>query len=119
MTDAEAWELERKCWSEDTAYYRSILAPRAVMAFPTGILLGEDILAALEGAPRWRSIDLAAETVVRPAASLVLLAYRATARRPEADPYTAWCTSTWTLLPGQPAAGTAGWRLVQHQQTPI
>lgn len=118
MTDEDVWRLERQCWSEGADHYRRRLAPRAVMAFPTGILVGDDILSALETAPRWASFDLAAETVVRPSASLIVLAYRATARRPEQDPYTAWCTSTWVLLAGAPAAGTDGWRLVQHQQTP-
>ena len=118
MTDEEAWRLERRCWGEGTAYYRAILAPRAVMAFESGILVGRDILAALERAPRWQSFELSAQTVVRPVAGLVVLAYRAMAHRPEQDPYAAWCTSTWMLAPGQPADGTAGWRLVQHQQTP-
>lgn len=118
MTDEEAWRLERQCWSEGTEHYRRILAPRAVMAFAPGILVGDDILSALDAAPRWASFELSAETVVRPSASLLVLAYRATARRPEQDPYAAWCTSSWMLLPGEAAAGTAGWRLVQHQQTP-
>ena len=118
MTDDEAWEMERRCWREGADHYRAILAPRAAMAFPTGILLGDDILAALDGAPRWSSVEAAVRTVVRPTADIVVLAYRATARRPEQDPYTAWCTSTWVLSAGAPAAGTDGWRLVQHQQTP-
>lgn len=119
MTDDEAWRLERRCWGEGSAYYRTILAPRAVMAFASGIVVGDDILQGLEGAPRWQWFDLSAQTVVRPTAGLVVLAYHATARRPEQDPYAAWCTSTWMLAPGQPADGTAGWRLVQHQQTPV
>ena len=118
MTDEEAWRAERQCWSGGAPHYRTVLAPRAVMAFPSGILVGDDIVAALAAAPRWESFDLSAETVLRPSAGLLLLAYRATARRPEQDPYMAWCTSTWMLLPGEAAAGPSGWRLVQHQQTP-
>lgn len=44
--------------------------------------------------------------------SVAVLAYRAEARRAEDGPYRAYCTSTYVR-------SGDGWKLVQHQQTPI
>ena len=43
---------------------------------------------------------------------LIVLAYRACGRREGAEPYQAWCSSSYRLVDGR-------WRLFQHQQTPV
>jgi hypothetical protein len=115
MTDAELWELEKAFWLEGPAFYRAWMHASAVMVFPApvGILSGrEPILATLKDAPRWRSVELASQTVLRVGEEGVFLAYRAEAARDGSGTYRALCGSTWCRT-------QEGWRLVAHQQTPL
>lgn len=114
MDADEAWAREAAFWTGDAAAARAALEPDCVMAFPApaGIIAGAGaILAALEAAPRWEAVDMDGRILAVPDPALRVLAYRAEARRTGGDPYRAFCTSVWRR-------GAAGWRLVQHQQTP-
>jgi hypothetical protein len=114
MTDDEAFEMERRLWTGDEAVYRDAVDDACVMAFPApaGILTGPRIVQSLKAAPRWSSIDMAELLIARPARDLLVLAYRAEARRTGASSYSAYCTSTYFNAENR-------WRLVQHQQTPL
>lgn len=107
----QLWDLERRFWLEGPEHYARALDPGCVMVFPFGVLQGAAIAASLDGAPRWTSVDMAERTLARPTDDLVVLAYRARGERAGAEPYAAWCSSTYRR-------DGAGWRLVQHQQTP-
>jgi hypothetical protein len=109
----ELWAIEERLWLRGADVFAAILDPECLMAFapPVGILAGERIVASLAGAPRWTRIDMTERMVAQPAADLTVLAYRAEGRRGDADPYRAFCTSTYRR-------DGAAWRLVQHQQTP-
>lgn len=90
------------------------LDPACIMAFPppTGLLAGAAIGKSLAAAPRWASNAMAERQVAHPAPGLAVLGYQACGLREGAAPYRAFCTSCYR-------ATAAGWRLVQHQQTPI
>jgi hypothetical protein len=110
----EIWSLEEQFWTAGADYYRDALGPDCVMAFPApaGIIAGLQIVQTLENAPRWSSIAMSERHLVQPSPDIVVIAYRAEGRREGASTYEAYCTSTYHR-------GTAGWRLIQHQQTPI
>ena len=114
MDDETVWALEERFWTGDEAFYGATLAPECVMAFPApaGIMVGAQIIEGLKAAPRWSAVALDERRTVRPAPGLVVIAYRAAGIREGADPYRAYCTSTYGRTPD-------GWRLVQHQQTPL
>ena len=114
MDDEAVWSLEERFWKGDEDFYSATLAPECIMAFPApaGIMTGAQIVESLKGAPRWSSISMEERRTARPAAGLVIIAYRAEAKRAGADPYCACCTSTYGRT-------TDGWRLLQHQQTPL
>lgn len=84
------------------------------MAFPApaGIIAGPAIAQSLADAPRWASVEMAERHVGRPAADLLVLAYKARGVRDGAAPYGAYCTSTYRRDGDR-------WLLVQHQQTPV
>ncbi|BBK30068.1 hypothetical protein EDC65_4686 [Stella humosa] len=114
MKHDDAWRTERSFWLEGIEQFESGLAQHCVMAFPepVGILVGDDILHGLAGAPRWNSLDITHQVLTRPDDDSCVLGYRADARRDAGDAYAAFCTSTYRRT-------GAGWKLVQHQQTPI
>lgn len=113
MTDDEAWRAEERFWTGGEDHYREALDPACVMAFPppAGIIAGPFIAQSLAGAPRWASVEIAERQVARPAADLLVLAYKARGVREGEAPHVAYCTSTYRR-------DSERWRLVQHQQTP-
>ena len=113
--DQDLWSLEEQFWTSGTEHYDRVLDPECVMAFPApaGILAGHRwIVESLKDAPRWSSVAMSERHVTRFGADLTVLAYRARGVRDDTSPYQAYCTSTYRRAPD-------GWRLVQHQQTPL
>jgi hypothetical protein len=114
MNDDELWSVEEKLWTNGADQYERTLDAQCVMAFPApaGIMLGRKIVESLEGAPRWTSVTMGERHLVRPMPDVTILAYRARGTRDGAPAYEAYCTSTYRRA-------SDGWRLVQHQQTPL
>ena len=74
------------------------------------MLTGEQATEAVEKTPRWSSVDLQDLRISRPEEGMIVVAYKADARRGE-ERYQAFCSSTYRrLAPEQ-------WQVVQHQQT--
>jgi hypothetical protein len=114
MDDDDIWRMEEQFWIGGEARYRSALDPECIMGFPApiGIMVGKAILESLAQAPRWSSVDISECQIARPASDLITLGYRARGKRPGADHYEAYCTSSYQ-------ATSNGWKLFQHHQTPI
>ena len=114
MSDDAIWSLEERFWTGGEDHYGSALHPACVMAFPApaGLLSGPAITRSLAQAPRWSSVAMSERHLARPGSELVVLGYRARAIRAGAEAYEAYCTSSYRR-------DEDGWRLVQHQQTPI
>lgn len=110
----EIWKIENSLWLDGVEAYEKHMADPCIMVFgPTGILNRQQILETLAQAPRWSHVDMTETTLAAPDDSAVLvIAYRAGARRDGAEPYRALCSSTYLVVKGAPL-------LVQHQQTPI
>jgi hypothetical protein len=108
------WEMERGFWLNDAAYYTTFLAPDCIMVFPEppGVLVGNEITAALEQAPRWETIEMENGSLVELDTRVTVPTYRAIAQRDGDPPYRALCSSIYTRTNSQ-------WLLVHHQQTPL
>ncbi len=113
MTDDEAWTSEQDFWTGGEEHYRKMLDANCVMVFPApaGIIAGQDIVSSLKNAPRWSSVRMTNRQAHRSSSDVLVLAYKAEAKREDAQVYQAYCTSTY-------ACDTGRWRLIQHQQTP-
>jgi hypothetical protein len=114
LPDEAVWDLETRFWQGDEAFYDAWLAAQALMVFPdpTGILDRTAILASIRGTPRWTDVRFTQDRLTRPAAGVVVVAYRVEARREGHDAaYAAWVSSTYTRSDGV-------WSLALHQQTP-
>ncbi|WP_160382068.1 nuclear transport factor 2 family protein [Pseudooceanicola pacificus] len=110
--DTKLWDIEELLWTGGTDALRNRLAPACLMSFPgTGVLEGEAILDSLKDAPRWQQVAMDSRHLAR-TDGLAVLCYTASALRDGDAPYRAMCSSTW-------ARTGDGWRLVQHQQTPL
>lgn len=105
----DRWAEEEAWWTMGAAEARRRTHPAALMVFDSGILQGEAIFEALDGAPRWDSVQMTGRTVSE-SGDCTVLAYRATARREDGKLHEALCSSTWVRQ-------GAGWLLIQHQQT--
>jgi hypothetical protein len=114
ISDDQIWRAEEQFWTGDEIRWRTMLDPQCVMGFPApaGIMSGAAIVTSLAEAPRWSSVDMNERHIARPEPDLVVIGYRARGRRADAEPYTAYCTSSYR-------ATTSGWKLFQHHQTPI
>jgi len=119
MEDARIWEYERELWLGGGEVYRERVADTCVMALPSEPFLfdGKAATAAVEGTPRWKTVDFADQVVERPHEGLIVIGYRVRASHAEAGGadgrYNALCTSTLMRLAHEE------WVVVQHQQTPL
>jgi hypothetical protein len=111
-------ELERSGWNalatsadDAAAFYEGVLARRVLMLLPGGMVIDDRarVVDSMRGAP-WDSFELAGETVLPLSDSSAVVAYRARARRGDAE-YEALIASTYVREDG-------AWRLALHQQTP-
>jgi len=107
------WALEENFWLEGPDFYRAHLAADAEMWFPDrpGPLKGQQILDALENAPRWEGVVFDHQTL-DVTDDRITLRYHATARRDGQIDYTAHCTTTYMREPD-------GLKLLEHHQRAV
>lgn len=112
MEDQRIWAFEKSLWTGGADTYRAAVDPECRMVLPTEpfIFDGEAAIAAVSDTPRWEEVDFSETSVARPQDGLIVIAYKAEARR-GAESYSARCTSTLRRL------GHEEWTVVQHQQT--
>ena len=102
------WRLEEAWWLRGTAEAVRHMAPNCIMVFPEKILQGQEIIDGLASAARWEGVTMSDRRVAE-SDDIVVLAYRAEARRTGAPPRRVLCSSSWVRL--------GGWRLIAHQQS--
>ena len=112
MEDARVWEFEESLWTGDAEHYRELIDPECLMVLPAEpfVFTGEEAIGAVQDTPRWDEVAFSHRSVARPQEGLIVIAYKAEARRGE-EAYAAYCTSTLRRLAHEE------WRVVQHQQT--
>lgn len=113
----ELIELERAGWASlcdgtGAAFYGRTMTADGLMVLANGsVMTREDVVAALDQAPRWDSFDMNDERVVSVGSDTALLVYLGTGHRAGADPFTGVMSSVYVRRDGS-------WRLVLYQQTP-
>lgn len=114
MEDDRIWTFEHELWIGGADVYRERVSKDCLMALPEQPYLfgGEQATEAVEHTPRWEDVELSDRKVSRPQEGLIVIAYRAQARRGDKS-YHALCTSTLRRLAHEE------WDVVQHQQTPL
>lgn len=111
MEDARIWEFEARLWTGDAQAYRDLIDSECLMVLPAEpfAFTGEAAIAAVQDTPRWSEVSFSHQQVARPQEGLIVINYKAEARR-EDEGYAAWCTTTMRRLAHDE------WRVVQHQQ---
>lgn len=106
------WNLERSFWVGGSDFYRDHMAKHAIMVFPgpAGIMSGDEIIEALDEAPRWDEVSFEDKQLIENG-NFAMLSYRADGRREGSKRYSALCASGY-FHDGE------GWRLVSHHQSP-
>ena len=114
MEDERVWRFEESLWTGDADHYRELIDDECLMVVPAPpyVMSGEQAIDAVSKTPRWSSVTLSERQVKRPEEGLIVLAYKAEARKEGGEAYAAHCTSVLRRL------GHDEWRVVQHQQTP-
>ncbi len=114
MNDERIWNFETELWTGPADAYDRKVADDCVMALPTDpwLLDGKAARQAVKDTPRWDSVDFSKTRVERPEEGLIVIAYRAQARKGN-ESYDALCTSTLRRVSDE------NWEVVQHQQTPL
>ncbi|MAM62140.1 nuclear transport factor 2 family protein [uncultured Maritimibacter sp.] len=107
------WAEEENFWLEGPDFFRANMVDDAVMDFPepTGRLKGQQVLAALENAPRWDGVNFFDRNMEK-LGNKVRITYRAEAQRYGADSYVAKCESVYVKL-------GSDWLLASHKQEPL
>lgn len=114
MEDQQIWEFEEGLWKGDAARYRERIDAECLMVLPAPpfVLIGAEAVEAVSETPRWSEVSLSERQVARPQEGLIVIAYKADARKDDGEAYTAHCTSVLRRLEH------GVWRVIQHQQTP-
>lgn len=119
MDDNRIWDFEQSLWTASAEHYADSIDEACLMVLPAEpfVFTGAQSIAAVQHTPRWDEVQLTDRQVARPQEGLIVVAYRAEARRGEQH-YAAYCTSTYRHLPGADGERTEDrWQVVQHQQT--
>ena len=113
MDDNRIWSFEERLWTADPKLYHEAIDADCLMVVPAEpyVLSQEQAINAVSKTPRWSSVDLSERQVMRPQDGIIVVAYKADARKESGESYQAYCTSTYRRL------GHEEWRVIQHQQT--
>jgi hypothetical protein len=114
LEDETVWKYEESLWTGDAQHYRESIDPACLMVLPAKpfIMSGEEAVKAVADTPRWSEVTLSDRRLTRQEDSVIVVAYKAVAKRETGNPYEAHCTTTYRKVTGDQ------WRVIQHQQTP-
>jgi hypothetical protein len=113
MDDNRVWSFEKRLWTADAKLYHEVIDDDCLMVVPAKpyVLSRKQAVDAVSKTPRWSSVDLSERHVMRPQEGIIVVAYKANARKEGGGSYEAYCTSTYRRLAHEE------WRVIQHQQT--
>ena len=101
------------CRSEGGAFYGDLMTQDAVMVLVNGMVLDRPTVAAtLDESPAWASYAIEDARRIPVGEASAALVYRASASRPDEEPFEALMTSVYTVVDGRP-------RLALYQQTTV
>ena len=103
-------EKEKKSWMEGESYYQEILAQDAIMVFSIGVLERRKVLETVSKGPRWDTIKISEDKIIKLGDREMLLTYKVTATRGDNE-YEAFVSSIYKKQDDD-------WKICFHQQTP-
>lgn len=111
MDDDRIWHFEEKLWLGGEETYRALIDPECVMALPAApfVFTADAAIEAVAHTPRWSEVSFTERKVQRPEEGLIVIAYKADARRDD-EAYQAYCTTSMRRR------GPEDWLVVQHAQ---
>lgn len=113
MDDERIWSFEESLWIGDAENYRRLIDEECVMALPAQpyVFTADAAIKAVQDTPRWTEVRFSEQKVQRPEEGLIVIAYKADARRDDEE-YQAYCTTSMRRR------GHEDWLVVQHSQLP-
>ena len=108
------YELERGFWTGGADFYRAHADDSCLVVFPgmVRLLSNAELAQTVTSGPRWQDLEIKPKGMTRPAPSVVVIAYEASARRGDEPPYRAAISSGYVDRGGL-------WKLAWHTQTPL
>jgi hypothetical protein len=118
--EKELLSIEQSLWKGGVDAYRRALDDDCLVAFvqQAGVSSREEVAGTVEGAPRWKDLEMQVEGLLQPTPDIAILTYRASAVRGEGDEggeeqrYRALISSGYVKRHD-------AWKLMFHQQTPL
>ena len=113
MDDTRIWTFEESLWTKGRENYQAKIDDECIMVLPQPpfVYTAQAAIDAVSDTPRWETVELSEQQVMRPQEGLIVIAYRAKASKGD-ETYEAHCTTTMHRLAHD------DWKVVQHQQTP-
>lgn len=113
MDDERIWRFEEELWLGDAETYRTLIDQECVMALPAEpyVYTADAAIEAVANTPRWSSVEFTERKVQRPEEGLIVIAYKAQAKRDD-EAYEAYCTTSMRRRAHE------DWLVVQHSQLP-
>lgn len=111
MDDNRVWKFEESLWRASEDRYHERVDSDCIMALShePHIFVGDDAVKAVSGTPEWDEVSFSDQSVSRPEEGLIVVGYRADARKGETR-FTAACTSVYRRRAHE------DWTVVQHAQ---
>lgn len=110
----ELLAIEKQLWTGASDAYLENLDEQCLVAFigMAGAFGREEIAGTVEGADRWRDVELDVEDVLQATDDVAIFTYTASAVRGEGERYRALVSSGYVRRDGS-------WKLMFHQQAPL
>jgi hypothetical protein len=113
----ELLSIEQSLWKGGVDAYRRALDDDCLVAFDqqAGVSTRDEVAGTVEGAPRWKDLELQVEGLIQPTPDIAILTYRASAVRGadgSDERYRALISSGYVKRHDT-------WKLMFHQQTPL
>lgn len=111
MDDGRVWDFERSLWTADAEHYERSIDEACLMALPAEpfVFGGAAAVRAVQGTPRWDSVEFSGQHVTRPQEGMIVIAYTVDAAKGD-EAYRAHCTSVYRRRAHE------DWTVVQHAQ---
>ena len=112
--EQELLALEERFWTGDADFYRKNLDAECLCVFTdmAGVMTREQVAATIPDGKRWSGLVIEEKGFRRLGEDVALLSYRASAKRPDGEPYRAVVSSGYVRHDG-------AWKMAFHQQTPL
>ena len=114
ILEDQLYDIERQFWTGGAETYRAHADETCLTIFPeiAALLDREQIARSAGEGGRWRDVAMTRKGIIRPARTVTIISYEATAQRSDGRPYRALVSSGYVRR-------GPDWKMTFHQQTPL